>query len=42
MHLAESISQEANGLADLYNEAGISPKEILGELDMIDIQVNPA
>ena len=42
MHLAESISQEANGLADMYNEAGISPKEILGELDMIDIQVNPA
>ena len=42
MRLAENISQQANALADLYDEAGITPEEILGKNSMIDIQANPA
>jgi hypothetical protein len=41
MRLAENISQQANALADLYDEAGITPEEILGKNSMIDIQANP-
>ena len=42
MLLAQSISEQANALADLYNESGITPEEILGQNSMIDIQANPA
>ena len=42
MLLAESISKQANALADLYEEAGITTAEIFGANQMIDVQANLA
>jgi len=33
---------KANALADLYEEAGITPEEVLGVNQMIDVQANLA
>ena len=42
MLLAESISKQANALADLYEEAGITTAEIFGANQMIDVEANLA
>jgi hypothetical protein len=42
MLLAESVSKQANALSDLYEEAGITPDEILGVNNLIDVQANLA
>ena len=42
MLLAESVSKQANALADLYEEAGIMPDEVLGVNNLIDVQANLA